>query len=79
MGDRQAARRSSAPLPPASHARARAHARFAQGFPILRHLLGTQVVFAGFAVVCAVAWLFILKFVPETKGTSLEQAGRAPS
>ena len=48
-----------------------------QGFPILRHTLGTQKVFGIFASVCFVAWLFILKFVPETMGTSLEQAGEA--
>ena len=43
----------------------------------MRHTLGTQKVFGIFASVCFVAWLFILKFVPETKGTSLEQAGEA--
>ena len=63
-----------------TRARATAHARVSspQGFPILRHALGTQKVFAGFALVCLAAWFFILKFVPETKGTSLEQAGQVP-
>lgn len=46
------------------------------GFPILRHRFGTQAVFAGFAGVCALAWLFISRFVPETKSESLESLGQ---
>jgi len=42
------------------------------GFPVLRHKLGTHTVFAGFGGVCLIAWLFINRFVPETKGASLE-------
>lgn len=41
-------------------------------FPVLRHKFGTRAVFAGFGVTCAVAWLFINRFVPETKGLALE-------
>uniref|UniRef100_A0A7S0J4Y5 Major facilitator superfamily (MFS) profile domain-containing protein n=1 Tax=Calcidiscus leptoporus TaxID=127549 RepID=A0A7S0J4Y5_9EUKA len=43
------------------------------GFPILRHKIGAQAVFTGFGAVCFVAWLFVNRFVFETKGASLEQ------
>ena len=42
-------------------------------FPILRHRFGTQAVFAGFGVACGLAWLFVNRFVPETKGVALEE------
>lgn len=42
-------------------------------FPILRHKLGTQAVFATFSTMCLLCWLFVNKFVPETKGMSLEK------
>jgi hypothetical protein len=41
-------------------------------FPVLRHRFGTARVLAGFALVCAAAATFVQKFVPETKGRSLE-------
>ena len=46
-------------------------------FPILRYRLGTQAIFSIFGVMCAACWLFVDRFVPETKGASLEQLGRS--
>lgn len=45
-------------------------------FPILRYRLGTSAVFGGFSTVCFAAWLFVRRFVPETKGVSLEQLAK---
>jgi len=45
-------------------------------FPILRYHLGTRAVFAGFSAVCLAAWVFVGRFVPETKGSSLEQLSK---
>ena len=30
----------------------------------------------GFTLVCVAAWLFVLRFVPETRGVPLEELGR---
>lgn len=43
-----------------------------QAFPVLRHQFGTQVVFGGFAAMCGLCWLYVNRFVPETRGASLE-------
>lgn len=42
-------------------------------FPILLGAIGTAMVFVIFAIIGVLAFLFVLKFVPETKGRSLEQ------
>ncbi|TGB02409.1 sugar porter family MFS transporter [Halobacillus salinus] len=42
-------------------------------FPILLGAIGTAMVFVIFSVIGVLAFLFVLKFVPETKGRSLEQ------
>ncbi len=45
----------------------------ALSFPVLLDSLGVGVLFAGFAVICAIAFTFTWVKVPETKGRSLEQ------
>ena len=47
-------------------------------FPALSQRFGTPVVLQGFAVTCAVAFVFVLKLVPETKGVALEDIGGTP-
>ncbi len=42
-------------------------------FPVLLESLGSSVLFLVYAVIGIVAFLFVLKFVPETKGKSLEE------
>ncbi|MCA0971468.1 sugar porter family MFS transporter [Halobacillus litoralis] len=42
-------------------------------FPILLGAIGTAMVFVIFAIIGVLAFLFVLKYVPETKGRSLEQ------
>ncbi|MFQ3545340.1 sugar porter family MFS transporter [Halobacillus rhizosphaerae] len=42
-------------------------------FPVLLDAIGTAGVFVIFAVMGVCAFLFVLKFVPETKGKSLEE------
>ena len=44
-------------------------------FPALSRQLGTPLVLQGFALTCAVAFFFVLRFVPETKGVALEDIG----
>jgi len=44
---------------------------------VLRDKFGAEAVFAGFAGVCALAWMFVHAFVPETKGQALEDLGVA--
>ena len=41
-------------------------------FPVLRTSLGERTVLGAFAVLSALAWLFVLRCVPETKGRRLE-------
>ncbi|MFP3443316.1 MFS transporter, partial [Pantoea sp. SIMBA_133] len=41
-------------------------------FPVLLGALGTAWVFVIFAVIGVFAFLFVMKYVPETKGRSLE-------
>jgi SP family arabinose:H+ symporter-like MFS transporter len=48
----------------------------AQFFPLMQSHLGTQGAFFVFATMAAVNFLFVLRFVPETKGYSLEQISR---
>lgn len=43
-------------------------------FPVMTEKLGTSMIFFVYAGFCVVAFLFILRKVPETKGRSLEQA-----
>jgi SP family xylose:H+ symportor-like MFS transporter len=45
-------------------------------FPILERNIGTGNTFWIYAGICAVGWVFIRVFVPETKGRSLEQIER---
>jgi MFS family permease len=45
----------------------------AYGFPVLIEWLDAAQTFFLFSVVCFVYFLFLLKYVPETKGKSLEQ------
>jgi sugar porter (SP) family MFS transporter len=42
-------------------------------FPSLLSSLGPGPVFLGYAVICAIAFAFVAKFVTETKGRSLEE------
>ena len=42
-------------------------------FPAELATFGTEITFIIFAVLCALGLLFVLKFVPETKGKSLEE------
>ncbi|UOQ45148.1 sugar porter family MFS transporter [Halobacillus salinarum] len=42
-------------------------------FPVLLGVMGTAGVFVVFAILGVCAFLFVLKFVPETKGRSLEE------
>jgi len=41
-------------------------------FPVLLSAVGLAAVFGGFAVICALGVAFTLRFVPETRGASLE-------
>ncbi|MFC0522901.1 sugar porter family MFS transporter [Pontibacillus salicampi] len=45
-------------------------------FPILLGAIGTAWVFVIFAIIGVIAFLFVLRFVPETKGRSLEDIER---
>jgi sugar porter (SP) family MFS transporter len=42
-------------------------------FPILNHRLGAAGTFWIYAVICFVGFVFIWRFIPETKGKTLEQ------
>jgi MFS transporter, SP family, xylose:H+ symportor len=42
-------------------------------FPILERVLGTGNTFWTYAFICAIGFIFVRMFVPETKGKSLEQ------
>jgi MFS transporter, SP family, galactose:H+ symporter len=44
-------------------------------FPILAAKFGMSQVLNGFAMVCVLAWLVVLAYVPETKGLALESIG----
>nr|ARX60719.1 putative metabolite transport protein CsbC [Staphylococcus epidermidis] len=44
-----------------------------QVFPILVNMLEVQYVFLIFAVIGALALIFVVKFLPETRGKSLEE------
>ncbi|HLH05213.1 MAG TPA: sugar porter family MFS transporter [Bryobacteraceae bacterium] len=48
----------------------------AQFFPLMQSHLGTHGAFFVFAFMAAIDFLFVLLFVPETKGYSLEQISR---
>ena len=43
-----------------------------QAFPIMQHILGLGGVFAVFAAMSTISWVFIYYQVPETKGLPLE-------
>ncbi|MTV19659.1 sugar porter family MFS transporter [Staphylococcus delphini] len=45
----------------------------AQFFPVLTDVLEVQQVFLIFAVIGVIAMIFVMKFLPETRGRSLEQ------
>jgi predicted MFS family arabinose efflux permease len=42
-------------------------------FPIIRAKYGLAAPFAVYAVICAIIVLFVWKYIPETKGKSLEE------
>lgn len=42
-------------------------------FPILDRLVGTGGVFVLYGTICLLGWVFTLRYVPETKGRTLEQ------
>ncbi|AJW86058.1 hypothetical protein BIS30_13365 [Bacillus spizizenii] len=42
-------------------------------FPLLLDLIGTGILFLMYGAIGVLAFLFVYKFVPETKGKSLEQ------
>jgi major inositol transporter-like SP family MFS transporter len=42
-------------------------------FPVLNSALGSTGTFLLFVVVNVGSWLFVKRFVPETKGTTLEE------
>jgi SP family galactose:H+ symporter-like MFS transporter len=44
-------------------------------FPVLTAKFGMSQVLNGFALVCVLAWLVVLAYVPETKGLALESIG----
>ena len=46
-------------------------------FPLAAATVGMRTVLGGFAVVCVVAWVVVLAFVPETKGIALEEIAAA--
>lgn len=43
-----------------------------RSFPVLGETVGLPATYAGFAVIMAVATVFVLRFLPETRGRSLE-------
>ena len=45
-----------------------------EAFPVWRNAIGLGWVMVCFAVLCVVAIGFVYKFLPETKGLSVEQA-----
>ncbi|OLV92283.1 hypothetical protein P296_22050, partial [Salmonella enterica subsp. arizonae serovar 18:z4,z23:- str. CVM N26624] len=45
----------------------------AQLFPMLNSALSTEWVFLIFAVIGVLAMIFVIKFLPETRGRSLEE------
>jgi MFS family permease len=45
-------------------------------FPVVNKLAGASGTFWLFGVICAIGFLFILKYLPETKGKSLEEIER---
>ncbi len=47
-----------------------------QFFPVMMSHLGASITFWVFALMCIIMFLFTLRFVPETKGKSLEQIQR---
>lgn len=42
-------------------------------FPVMTEKMGTGITFALFGLICVISVMFILAFVPETKGISLEK------
>jgi major inositol transporter-like SP family MFS transporter len=43
------------------------------GFPVLNSALGSTGTFLLFVAINVGSWLFVRRFVPETKGTTLEE------
>ncbi len=41
-------------------------------FPVLLNIFGINIIFAFFAVVCLISFWYCIKYLPETKGISLE-------
>lgn len=52
------------------------NALVSMSFPIMMYHMGPAKVLMGYATICLLACLFTFKFVPETKGSSLEDLGR---
>lgn len=42
----------------------------------MMQILGSEVTFAGYAIVCAIGWILVWLIYPETKGLELEDVGR---
>ena len=51
------------------------NALVAAAFPVAVHSFGMRPALGFFAAVCVAAWLFVLRFVPETRGVPLEELG----
>lgn len=44
-----------------------------QTFPMIEARFGISSAFGAYAIICAIIWVFVWKFIPETKGKSLEE------
>jgi len=42
----------------------------------MMNVLGSEVTFAGYAIMCAIGWVLVWLIYPETKGLELEDVGR---
>ena len=52
-----------------------ANAVVSLAFPIVQGVYGTEKLLWFFATMCGASWAFTLRFVPETKGRTLEEIG----
>ena len=53
------------------------NALVAAAFPVVAARFGYANVLYGFAATCVLAWLVVLRFVPETRGVALESISGA--
>ena len=42
----------------------------------MMNVLGSEVTFVGYAIMCAIGWVLVWLIYPETKGLELEDVGR---